>query len=252
MEIARASLLFAAGFGGGIAAAIAGGASLVTFPTLLAMGLPPIAANATNAVGLSLGNFTAALADWRRRPSWGRSLSWLFLINVIGGAIGALLMLETPPDLLILLVPALIGGATLLFAIGPWVQRRLPSGGGNVLLAGRVAFPLFLSSIYGGYFGAALGVINLAILAIGGLTDLRSTNVLKNILITGVSVSSVWVYVWQGAVVWPAMIVLMAGSIGGGYAGGYLIRVLPPRAVRIGIIAFGAAATALYADKYWL
>ncbi len=115
----------------------------------------------------------------------------------------------------------------------------------------RVAFPLFLSAIYGGYFGAALGVINLAILAIGGLTDLRSTNVLKNLLITGVSASSVWIYVWQGAVVWPAMVVLMAGSIGGGYAGGHLIRILPPRLVRIAIIAFGTGATALYAGKYW-
>ena len=251
MEIGHGALLFAAGFGGGIAAAIAGGASLVTFPTLLAMGLPPVAANATNAVGLSLSNFMAAVADWRRRPSWGRSLSWLLAINVVGGAVGALLMLETPADLLILLVPALIGGATLLFAIGPWVQRCLPSGGDNVLLAGRVAFPLFLSSIYGGYFGAALGVINLAILASGGLTDLRSTNVLKNLLITGVSASSVWIYVWQGAVVWPAMVVLMAGSIGGGYAGGHLIRILPPRAVRIAIIAFGTGATALYAGNYW-
>jgi uncharacterized protein len=251
MEIASGALLFAAGFGGGIAAAIAGGASLVTFPTLLAMGLPPVAANATNAVGLSLSNFMAAVADWRRRPSWGRSLSWLFAINVVGGAVGAFLMLETPADLLTLLVPALIGGATLLFAIGPWVQRLLPGGGQDGLHAGRVALPLFLSAIYGGYFGAALGVINLAILAIGGLTDLRSTNVLKNLLITGVSASSVWIYVWQGAVVWPAMVMLMAGSIGGGYAGGHLIRILPPRAVRIGIIAFGISATALYAGKYW-
>jgi hypothetical protein len=250
MEIGQAALLLAAGFGGGIAAAIAGGASLVTFPTLLAMGLPPVAANATNAVGLSLSNFMAAVADWRRRPSWGRSLSWLFAINVVGGAVGALLMLETPADLLILLVPALIGCATLLFAIGPWVQRRLPGGDGGLRM-GRVAFPLFLSAIYGGYFGAALGVINLAILAIGGLTDLRSTNVLKNLLITGVSASSVWVYVWQGAVVWPAMVVLMAGSIGGGYAGGHLIRILPPRLVRLAIIAFGTSATALYAGRYW-
>jgi hypothetical protein len=178
-------------------------------------------------------------------------LSWLLAVNVVGGAIGALLMLETPPDLLTMLVPALIGGATLLFAAGPWVQGHLPSGGDGVLHTGRVAVPLFLSAIYGGYFGAALGVINLAILAIGGLSDLRSTNVLKNLLITGVSASSVWIYVWQGAVVWPAMMVLMAGSIGGGYAGGHLIRILPPRGVRIGIIAFGAAATATYAIKYW-
>jgi hypothetical protein len=252
MDLAHVALLVAAGFGGGIAAAIAGGASLITFPTLLAMGLSPLAANATNAVGLSLGNFMAAVADWRRRPSWGRAFSWLFLINLVGGALGALLMLETPADLLTLLVPALIGGATLLFAVGPSVQRRLPAHESGGLHLGRVAFPIFLSSIYGGYFGAALGVINLAILSIGGLTDLRSTNVLKNILITGVSLSSVWVYIWQGAVVWPAMLALMAGSIGGGYAGGYLIRVLPPLAVRIGIIAFGTAATAIYGWKYWL
>jgi uncharacterized membrane protein YfcA len=252
MEIGHAALLTAAGFGGGIAASIAGGASLITFPTLLALGLPPVAANATNAVGLSLSNFMAAVADWRRRPSWGRALSWLFAINFVGGAIGASLMLETPADLLTLLVPALIGGATLLFALGPWIQRHLPSGEQSGLHMGRVAFPIFLSSIYGGYFGAALGVINLAILSIGGLTDFRSTNVLKNILITGVSLSSVWVYIWQGAVVWPAMIALMAGSIGGGYAGGHLIRILPPRAVRIAIIAFGTAATVLYASRYWL
>ena len=81
MDVSSAALLFAAGFGGGVAAAIAGGASLITFPTLLALGLPPVAANATNAVGLSLSNFMAAVADWRRRPSWGRSLSWLFAIN---------------------------------------------------------------------------------------------------------------------------------------------------------------------------
>ena len=251
MDFSEALLLLAAGFGGGIAAAIAGGASLVTFPTLLSLGLSPIAANATNAVGLSLGNFSAALADWRRRPSWGRAFSWLFVINLVGGALGAVLMLETPPDLMILLVPGLIGLATLLFAIGPWIQRHLPSGGEGGLQMARVTFPIFLSSIYGGYFGAALGVINLAILAVGGLTDLRSTNVLKNILITGVSLSSVWIYIWQGAVVWPAMIALMAGSVGGGYAGGYLIRILPPRAVRIGIISFGTAATAIYGWKYW-
>jgi uncharacterized membrane protein YfcA len=160
-------------------------------------------------------------------------------------------MLETPAGLLILMVPALIGGATLLLAIGPWVQRHLPSGGESGLHMARVAFPLFVSAIYGGYFGAGLGVINLAILSIGGLTDFRSTNVLKNILITGVSLSSVWIYVWQGALDWPATLLLMAGSIGGGYAGGYLIRVLPPQAVRIGIISIGIVATVIYAGKYW-
>ena len=96
MDIIRTVLLLAAGFGGGIAASIAGGAALITFPVLLGVGLPPIAANATNAVGLSLSCFTAAAADWRRRPSWNRSFSWLLGINIVGGAIGAFLMLGDP------------------------------------------------------------------------------------------------------------------------------------------------------------
>ncbi len=251
MNIIHTVLLFSAGFGGGIAASIAGGAALITFPVLLGLGLPPVAANATNAVGLSLSSFTAAAADWRRRPSWSRAFSWLLAINVVGGAIGAFLMLGTPSNVLILLVPVLVGGATLLFALGPWIQRHLPSDDHAELRIARVALPIFLSSIYGGYFGAAIGVINLAILSIGGLTDFRSTNVLKNILLTGVSASSVWVYVWQGAVVWPAMVALMAGSLGGGYAGGYLVRVLPQRGVRIGIITFGLMVTVIYASRYW-
>ena len=251
MDMIRAVLLFATGFGGGIAASIAGGAALITFPVLLGVGLPPIAANATNAVGLSLSCFTAAAADWRRRPNWNRSYSWLLGINIGGGAIGAFLMLGTPGELLIRLVPVLVGGATLLFALGPWIQHHLPSGHHAELHFARVAFPIFLSSIYGGYFGAGIGVINLAILSIGGLTDFRSTNVLKNILTTGVSASSVWVYVWQGAVVWPSMVALMAGSLGGGYAGGYLIRVLPQRGVRIAIIIFGTVVTVVFAHSDW-
>ncbi len=252
MDIGQAALLFAAGFGGGIAAAIAGGASLVTFPTLLGHRAAAGRRQCHQRGRAVAEQFHGGGGGLAATAELGPLVELAVRRSTCSAArVGALLMLETPADLLILLVPALIGGATLLFAIGPWMQRRLPSDGRGPLAVARVAFPLFLSAIYGGYFGAALGVINLAILAIGGLTDFRSTNVLKNLLITGVSASSVWIYVWQGAVVWPAMVVLMAGSIGGGYAGGHLIRILPPRLVRIAIIAFGTAATALYASKYW-
>lgn len=252
MGVWEIALLVAAGFGGGMAAAMAGGASLITFPLLLGLGLSPVAANATNFVGLSLSNSMAVLADWRRRPSWGRAFSWLVLVNFIGGALGALLMLETPADLLILLVPGLIGMATLLFAIGPWLRRSLAQREGNELHLTTVLLPCFLAAIYGGYFGAALGIITLAILSVGGMTDMRSANVLKNILVTATSASSVWIFIWQGAVNWPAAIALLIGSTIGAYAGGLLIRVLPPWVVRTAITLFGATATIIYGYRYWI
>lgn len=246
------ALLVAAGFGGGLAAAMAGGASLITFPVLLGLGLSPVAANATNQVGLSLSNAMAVLADWRRRPSWGHAFSWLVLANFIGGAVGAILMVETPADLLTVLVPGLIGTATLLFAIGPWLRRRLSQRDGNELQLKKVVFPSFLAAVYGGYFGTALGVITLAILSVGGMTDMRSTNVLKNILVTAISASAVWIFIWRGAMLWPAAIALLVGSMTGGYAGGLLIRILPPVVVRAAIILFGTMATIIYGWKYWL
>src|SRR5258708_8331374 len=105
MDIIRTVLLFAAGFVGGIAASIAGGAALITFPVLLGVGLPPIAANATNAVGLSLSCFTAAAADWHRRPSSNRSFSWLLCINIVAPPIAPFLMLGTPREPLLRPVP---------------------------------------------------------------------------------------------------------------------------------------------------
>lgn len=251
MTIATALLLFVAGFGGGIAAAIAGGASLITFPTLLFIGLSPVVANATNFVALCLSNLSAVAADWRRRPSWGRSLTWLMGLAFAGGAVGAFLMLSTPPDFLTVMVPLLIGAATLVFALGPGIQAKLQQVKSGEVSMPRVAAPTFIASIYGGYFGIGLGVMQLAILSIGGLTDLRSTNVLKNLLITSVSASSVAIYIWGGAVNWKSALIMMAGATLGGYVGGHLIRVLPPRAVRIGIIAFGATATLIYAERVW-
>ena len=148
--------------------------------------------------------------------------------------------------------PGLIGTATLLFAIGPWLRRRLSKREGNELHLRKVVFPSFLAAVYGGYFGTALGVITLAILSVGGMTDMRSANVLKNILVTAIAASSVWIFIWSGALIWPAAIALLVGSMLGGYAGGLLIRVLPASVVRVAIVLFGTMATIFYGYKYWI
>src|SRR5213594_3659104 len=128
MDGASVAMMFGAGIAGGIVTAIAGGSSLITFPALLAAGLPPIVANASNAVGLLPGNFIAGLADPERMPRWDRSLFGLTLVCVVGSVAGAVLLLVTPEKAFTAVVPLLIGFATLLFALSDrvrqWIQSR--------------------------------------------------------------------------------------------------------------------------------
>src|SRR5216117_3239176 len=127
MDGASVAMMFGAGIAGGIVTAIAGGSSLITFPALLAAGLPPIVANASNAVGLLPGNFMAGFADPESMPRWNRSLLALVLVCVAGSVAGAVLLLVTPEKAFTAVVPLLIGFATLLFAMSSRVRRRAPA-----------------------------------------------------------------------------------------------------------------------------
>src|SRR5438093_8181437 len=160
-------LLFGAGLAGGIVTAIVGGSSLITFPALLAAGLPPIVANASNAVALTPGTFMAGLADLERRPRWDRSFLGLMGVCVAGSVAGAALLLLTPEKTFTAVVPLLIGFATILFALSGRIRRWIvsrtadgghPTGWGNLLFA-----PV---AIYGGYFGAGMSVMILAIMSV--------------------------------------------------------------------------------------
>ena len=150
MDGASVAMMFGAGIAGGIVTAIAGGSSLITFPALLAAGLPPIVANASNAVGLLPGNFMAGFADPESMPRWNRSLLALVLVCVAGSVAGAVLLLVTPEKAFTAVVPLLIGFATLLFAMA-----------GIPPLAGFFAkFYVFLAAIKSGLYGlAVIGVL---------------------------------------------------------------------------------------------
>ena len=239
-------MLFGAGVAGGIVTAIVGGASLITFPALLAAGLPPIVANASNTVALVPGNFMAGLADLQRRPRWDRSFLALLLVCAVGSAAGAGLLLVTPEKAFTAVVPLLIGFATILFAQSARIRRWVtPSGRPGVLWFAPVA-------VYGGYFGAGKSVMLLALLSVSRAEDFRATNVLKNLLSALTSFVAVVVFLVQGIVAWPSTLVVMAGAVGGGFLGGRLVRVLPAPAVRWIVIAAGSALTLVYAWRYWL
>jgi uncharacterized membrane protein YfcA len=253
MDTSIATLLFLAGIVGGIVNAVAGGATLITFPAMLRAGLPPVVANASNAVAIVPGHLIAALADRGKLPPLGRLMGLSLATAVIGGGCGAVLLLALPDRLFVLPVPALVGLATLLFAFAPqiqsWAERRRngaePSGAGGLAA-------LAAASVYGGFFGAGLGVILTAVLSIAEPNDIRKVKALKNLLATGVSLAAIAIFVCQGVVQWRETAFMLAGALLGGYAGGYLVRVLPGRIVRWVVIVAGAAMTLVYIRRYWL
>ncbi|MDU0704112.1 sulfite exporter TauE/SafE family protein [Pseudomonas aeruginosa] len=252
MDFNASFLLFAAGIAGGLINAIAGGATLITFPAMLAAGLPAITANASNAVAISPGHLIAALADREKLPALTKRTVSLIVIATLGGAVGAVVLLLLPERLFTLPVPGLIAFSTLLFAFAPRIQSWTGRPHGSVLPAGGSATFLGAACIYGGFFGAGLGVILTAVLSITEPNDIRAIKALKNLLATCVAFAATIIFIAQGAVRWPETIVMLLGAIIGGYGGGYLIRALPAKYVRQFVIAAGIVMTAIYAEKYWL
>ena len=251
-----AAMLFAAGILAGIVNAVAGGATLFTFPTLMAAGLSPIVANASNSLAVMPGNLMAVMADRAHLPLRRPRLVPYLLVAVVGGFLGALLLLWTSERLFTKLVPALIGGATLAFAFA----RRLQSAIAKLGSATRspeehdrrlILALLVPASIYGGYFGAGLGIVLMSIFALGGLTELRRANALKNLLSVMCGIASVATFIVQGVISGPETMAMFAGAVLGGMIGGRLIRWLPASALRTIIIAVGALLSAVYAGRYW-
>jgi uncharacterized membrane protein YfcA len=253
MHLDIAALLFAAGTAGGIVNALAGGATLITFPAMLAAGLPPVIANASNAVAISPGHLLAAVADREKLPPVSARFLWLVIAAVAGGAVGAMILLAIPPRLFVLPVPALIGFATLLFALAPrlqaWSRRKLPADAMPRSTDGVLM--IVLASIYGGFFGAGLGVILTAVVSITDPVDIRAIKALKNILATFVSASAIVIFIVDGTVRWMESLVMLGGALLGGFLGGHLIRVLPANLVRGFVLVAGIAMAVIYARQYW-
>jgi len=253
MNLWQVFTLIFAGVFGGLANAMAGGASLFTFPALLAVGLPPIVANASNALAVTSSNGVGFLSDLKKLPKADVPF-WLSLaVAVVGGGLGAALLLVTPENTFTKSVPALIGIATLLFAFSKQIQRflsRLLGGGHDHARLRQIL--LFPVAIYGGYFGAGAGVIILSALSATSSMELRSLNALKNLIAFLMNVTAIIIFIHYGLIEWPHTLVMMIGTLAGGFAGIKLTKVLPQSVVRNVIVTCGVLMTAIYVWRYWL
>jgi uncharacterized membrane protein YfcA len=245
-----ALILVAAGFAGGVVNALAGGGTLITFPALLGVGLAPKLANATSQVALWPGRLTSVLAQWSEFRSLGRGAWSSIVIGLIGGFIGAQALIAMSPAAFRALVPWLLLAASLLFGFaGPitrWVNARARGGGrpAAVTLVGRASE--FVTCVYGGFFGAGLGVILLAGYALAGMHDLKRSNVLKNMMGVVITTTSALTFIVRGEVAWGPAGALLLGALAGGWCGGRLARFIPDRPLRILITAAGIALAVVY------
>lgn len=248
-------LLVGAGLLGGAANALAGGGTFFTFPAMIEVGLPPVAANASNAVALYPGRFPSFLAGWSDLAPVRHRLVRSCAIAAAGSVLGAWLLLETKDRVFTGLVPWLLLFATALFAFGhrlvPLFRRLAPQRGARgTALASAVIFEVMVA-IYGGYFGAGAGFMVLAANTITGIADLRASAALKNLLITIMSSVSVIIFIAAGAVIWRETLVMIPGALVGGYVGARLLQVLHPGRLKAFILAVAVALTAYYFIKLY-
>lgn len=234
--------LLLAGFGGGLTGSIAGLASLVSYPALLAVGIPALTANMTNTVALV---FSGVGSVWGSRPELAAHPARLRSLGgaaVAGGIVGAALLFLTPAHFFALLVPWLIG----LGSLGVLARRRAPVGAATrrerpVLLATAV----FFVSLYGGYFGAASGVVLLAVLLAMTTVDFARSVALKNLLLGLANAVAAAAFVFEGPVRWSAAVPLAAGFLVGGRLGPGIVRRVPAGPLRV-FIACGGVALAVH------
>ncbi|MHB1206139.1 MAG: sulfite exporter TauE/SafE family protein [Rhodospirillaceae bacterium] len=238
-------LLAVAAFVAGTMNAVAGGGTFVTFPTMVFTGVPSIIANASNAVALFPASFASA---WAYRSDFqkfdGVSLKAMVAVSVVGGALGAALLLATPQRTFDDLVPWLLLAATVIFSFGPKITPHLQRM--FRLSAGGVLAIQFVVAIYGGYFGGAMGIIMLAVYSLFGLTNLNAMNATKSILAGFINAISVVLFVIAGKIAWPQTLVMLVTAILGGYFGARAARKMNPKHLRMGIVAISVTVTAVF------
>jgi uncharacterized protein len=243
-------LLALAAFGSGIVNSLAGGGAFLTFPTLLAAGIPAIDANASSTVALCPGQFVSAFASrevFRSTDAqWRRDLSTLAVISLIGGTLGAVLLLATPSEAFSRLVPWLLLFATAVFAFG---MRFTPKGGKRWLGPTTIKAVQFVISIYGGYFGGGIGILMLAALVFYGLRDIRNMNAMKVLLAALMNASASVIFAFSGRVHWPETLTMMAAAMAGGFVGARIGLVVPPVHVRIFVIVVGCVLSVYFFIK---
>ncbi len=239
-----AALLFGAAFLSGALNSVAGGGSFISFPALLFAGVSPVIANATNTVGVWPGGVASAYAYRKDLQQPRVVLVALSVASFVGGGVGALLLLHTRETTFVHLIPWLLLLASAVFTGGGRITAKLrargTSGEGRFALVGATIFQLVVS-IYGGYFGAGMGILMLAALSMMGMTNIHAMNGLKTILSTLINGVAVVAFIVAGAVAWGPAVVMIVGGIAGGFLGAKVARKVAPDSVRklVLVVAWG-------------
>ena len=257
MTLLSGLLLFIAAMLGGALNSVAGGGSFITFPALYFSGVPPIQANATSTVALWPGSLASVGAYRKEIAKQNRVLILLLVsISLVGGILGAVLLLHTSQSTFVKLIPYLLLFATVLFAISPFITARMrkrePATKETriswIRLAGISVLQLIVA-IYGGYFGGGIGIIMLASLGIMGMENIHEMNGLKTVLQSCINGVAVITFIIAGAVFWPEAIVMILGAIVGGFSGASIARKLDQRIVRGFVILVGTVMTIYFFVK---
>jgi uncharacterized membrane protein YfcA len=237
-----------AGGGAGMVNAIAGGGTLISFPALVALGVPNVKANITNTVALSPGYFGGAAAQRRQMPLDRAGRIQLAVAAGFGGLTGSILLLITGEAVFKALVPWLILGACALLGFQQRIRKALGIGEHRRATASPVvsAVTVYLFSIYGGYFGAGLGIAMLAILGLLLDEELPRLNALKSMLSVVINVVAACFFAGSGKVVWTLALVMAPASLLGGIAGGTLVGVIKPQVLRAVVVTYGTVLALYY------
>jgi uncharacterized protein len=255
LTFALGFVLVVTGFIAGISNAVAGGGTFFTFPALLASGLPPVVANASNSLAVWPGHVLALVGYRKELADYSHGIGGSVVVAIVGGAGGAALLATVGNQAFSKLIPPLILLATLLFAFGGKINRRLKVRAvatelSRPKLPARVCELLF--ALYGGFFGAGLGVMLMAGLRVLGVNDPHTNNALKNLLAAVINTVSVVVLVATGLIAWPHTALAFVGAVCGGLTGGHIARRIPAQVLRRIVIAFGFALTVYYCQKYYI
>jgi uncharacterized protein len=253
LNLNRAILLFFVAAIAGTLNAIAGGGSFISFPVLLFTGVPAVEANATNTVALWPGLAASTVAYLRRLEAPSRVLTPFLMTSILGGWAGALLLIKTPQRTFLHLIPWLLLCGTLLFACGNRI--RALAGKTSVVhdLHGiswqAIAITSFLNlfvAIYGGYFGAGIGFMTLAMLVALGMHDIHAMGAIRTLLSVAINAAAVVTFIVARAVLWPQCIVMIAGALTGGWFGAHFAQKADPGKMRLVVIGIGTLMTTYF------
>jgi uncharacterized protein len=236
-----------AAFAAGAMNSVAGGGSFLSFPALIFAGVPPISANATNNCAMWVGTIGSARGYKEEIKQHRALLLPVIAISVVGALIGACALLLTPSTLFERLIPWLLLFATTVFAISPWLARK-----NAIDVPKHAAWQLivqFFVSIYGGYFGAGMGIMMLAVLAFTGLPSFNAQNAIKNVLTVTINGVALIPFVIARVVDWRFAIPMAVIALAGGYFGARFFRQFPQKHSRVIVIAIGITMTALFFTK---